>query len=135
MGWRYLMYTIGAITLGVFILRFVVFRFQESPKFYCFRGRDDKAVEVLQYVAKYNGRECSVTLDTFDALTNDFSLTNSDRDLLGAGAKQKSSSVWKQLKIELLRYSLLFKDWYATRLILLIWLVGRTLLHFVDRQG
>lgn len=31
-GWRYLMFTLGAITFA-FFARFVLFRFQESPKF------------------------------------------------------------------------------------------------------
>jgi hypothetical protein len=33
MGHRYLLYTLRAITLSVFFVRFVVFRFQDSPKF------------------------------------------------------------------------------------------------------
>ena len=39
MGYRYLLYTLGAITLFVFFLRFVVFRFQESPNTFCIGGR------------------------------------------------------------------------------------------------
>lgn len=31
-GWRYSMFTLGAITLGVFLLRFVVFHFQSVPR-------------------------------------------------------------------------------------------------------
>ncbi|RYC77533.1 hypothetical protein BFJ63_vAg19593, partial [Fusarium oxysporum f. sp. narcissi] len=39
MGWRYLLFTIGGITLAVFILRFFVFNFRETPKYLIYRGR------------------------------------------------------------------------------------------------
>ena len=64
-GWRYLLFTFGAITIFIFILRFVIFRFQESPKFLIYRGQDEKAIKVLQYIAKYNKMECHLTLETF----------------------------------------------------------------------
>jgi hypothetical protein len=41
-GWRYLMFTLGGITLLVFALRFVVFKFQESPKFLIGKGKTRK---------------------------------------------------------------------------------------------
>ncbi|TKX22375.1 MFS transporter-like protein 99 [Elsinoe australis] len=122
MGWRYLMFTLGALTLFVFFLRFVVFRFKESPKFLLYRGKDAKAVEVLEYIAKFNKRSCGVTLAHFESLTNDHSSTASGTELLGTGAKQLSLSLGAKLKLELYRYALLFKGWQMTRLTILVWL-------------
>ncbi|KAK5691179.1 hypothetical protein LTR97_011831 [Elasticomyces elasticus] len=122
MGWRYLMFTLGAITLGVFLLRFVVFNFKESPKFLVYRGYDDKALEVLQHIAKTNKRPCGVTREDFDALTSDQYSTVSRTDLLGAGKAQLQTSAKEKIMIELSRYKMLFNGWQMTRLTILVWL-------------
>lgn len=54
MGWRYLMIILGAITLTIFFVRFVVFRFQESPKYLLGKGREQEAIDVLHRIAKFN---------------------------------------------------------------------------------
>lgn len=69
MGWRYLLFTLGAITLAVFCLRFLVFNFRESPKFLIYQGQDEKAIRVVQHIAKTNGVECRLSLATFEALS------------------------------------------------------------------
>lgn len=122
MGWRYLMFTLGAITLAVFILRFVVFRFQESPKFLVYRGHDDKAIKSLQHIAKVNKRQCGVTLADFEALTNEETSLHSATELLGAGKAQLQTSWKDKILIEFSRYKLLFQGWAMTRLTVLVWL-------------
>ena len=125
MGWRYTLFTLGAITLLAFFLRFIVFRFQESPKYLLYRGRDDKAVQVLHNVAKFNGRESAITIDIFNALTDeDASMRSreSGRPILGAGANQVKSSLSHKVKLELSRYKLLFANATMTRLTILVWI-------------
>ena len=46
--------TIGGLCLALFIARFVVFNFKETPKFLVMKGRDQEAIDVVQYVAKFN---------------------------------------------------------------------------------
>jgi MFS family permease len=46
-GWRYLVFTLGGITLFVFVLRFAIFTFQESPKFLFGKGKDGEALKIL----------------------------------------------------------------------------------------
>jgi hypothetical protein len=123
MGWRYLMFTLGAMTLFIFFLRFVVFNFKESPKFLVYRGKDAKAIEVLQHVAKVNKRECGVTLQDFEALTAGHESTRSGTELFGTGDKQRSLPLTKKLMLEVKRYGLLFKGWQMARLTLLVWLI------------
>ena len=77
MGWRYTLLCLGGICIFIFFLRFVVFRFRESPKFLLYRGRDAKAVEVLHQIAKFNGRESTVTLQVFEALNDEAGSTGS----------------------------------------------------------
>ena len=111
--------------MAIFFLRFVVFHFQESPKFLLYRGRDAKAVEVLQKIAKFNGRESSITLQSFEALsTDETSIASPDTNtaIIGGGAKQLKQSWGTQFKIEMQRYKLLFGNFTMTRLTLLVWI-------------
>lgn len=55
-GWRYTFYTLGAITLAMWIARFFLFNLPESPKFLISKGRDAEAIAVLKEVAIRNGR-------------------------------------------------------------------------------
>lgn len=57
LGWRYLNYTMGATTLGMFLSRFVLFHLFESPKFYLSKGRQTDAVLVVRAMAYVNGRK------------------------------------------------------------------------------
>jgi len=69
MGWRYTMFTLGCITLLIFILRFVVFTFRESPKYLLSKGFDAHALDVLYSIAKFNkGPPPRLDLEDFQAL-------------------------------------------------------------------
>jgi MFS family permease len=125
-GWRYLLFTLGAITMLVFFLRFVVFRFQESPKYLLYRGMDQKAVKVLQHIARYNDTTTSVTLETFSAMSGDDSSTgslSSNKPILAAGAWRATATFSEKFKMELERYKLLFKNATIARLTILIWII------------
>jgi MFS family permease len=122
MGWRYLLFTLGGITLLVFFLRFVIFRFQESPKFLLYRGNDEKAIEVLHNVAKYNKRTCTLTLEDLQALERDFDSVHSSRPMLGGGAQQLKTTWLQKLRLEGDRFKILFSNVQMTRLTLLVWL-------------
>ncbi|MCJ1394821.1 hypothetical protein MMC18_007701 [Xylographa bjoerkii] len=124
MGWRYSLFTLGAITLAAFLLRFVVFRFQESPKFLLYRGRDADAVKVLHHIAKFNGQQSEITLEMFNALTEDYASMHggSDSPVLGAGEKQTTSSFGSKVKLEFVRYKMLFANFTIARLTILVWI-------------
>ena len=125
MGWRYLLYTLGAITLAVFFLRFCVFRFQESPKFLVYRGRDDKAIQVLERIAKINSIKCGVTLEQFQALSEEHDAIASEmsrKPTLGGGSQQRKSTPKQKLMLELDRYKMLFATFQMARLTILVWL-------------
>ncbi|KII84380.1 hypothetical protein PLICRDRAFT_117909 [Plicaturopsis crispa FD-325 SS-3] len=67
MGWRY---TIGGITFLMFIMRFVIFDVQESPKYLIAKGRDEDAINVLEHMAKKNGRTITLTLAKLQAVSH-----------------------------------------------------------------
>ncbi|RKL04605.1 hypothetical protein BFJ68_g11000 [Fusarium oxysporum] len=125
MGWRYLLFTIGGITLAVFILRFFVFNFRETPKYLIYRGRDSQAIETLQHMANVNKKQCGLTLELFDSLQADDSSLgsgNSATPALGAGTKQLNMAWSQKAKLELSRYKMLFSSPKMTRLTVLVWL-------------
>ncbi len=62
-GWRYCWYVNSGIVLGAALLRLVVLKLGETPKFLVSTGRDEEAFEAIMRVAKENNRECSLTLD------------------------------------------------------------------------
>ncbi|KAI0667723.1 MFS general substrate transporter [Trametes maxima] len=72
-GWRYFLYTNGAIMMVLFAVRFFVFDMYESPKFLMGRGRDAEAVAVVHDVARYNGRESKLTLAMLQEVDRRFS--------------------------------------------------------------
>ena len=122
MGWRYLIYTLGGLTLVVFFLRSVLFRFQESPKFLLHRGQDVKAIAVLQNVAKYNGTACSLTLDQFEDVEREHTNMHTEASASGEEVKQHKDTWIQNAQQELSRFKILFSNPQTTRLTVLVWL-------------
>jgi hypothetical protein len=54
MGWRYEVIVLGSMTLLIFVLRYFVFTFHESPKFLLGKGKEQEAIDVLHAIAKFN---------------------------------------------------------------------------------
>ncbi|KAF3760893.1 MFS general substrate transporter [Cryphonectria parasitica EP155] len=115
MGWRYLLFTLGGITLAVFCLRFFVFRFRESPKFLIYQGQDEEAIRVVQHIARTNGHECRLSLAAFEALKSGSS------SFVGSGSSDDRPTS-KKVMGGMERYRMLFSSVGMTRLTILVWL-------------
>ncbi|KAJ3719618.1 MFS general substrate transporter [Lentinula guzmanii] len=63
MGWRYLLFTLGGLTLLLWGIRFFVFKLFESPRFLVGIGKDAEAVEVIRKIAEYNSKTSDLTVD------------------------------------------------------------------------
>ncbi|KAI8992844.1 MFS general substrate transporter [Trametes punicea] len=70
MGWRYLLFTLGGMTLILWGIRFFVFPLYESPRYLVGRGRDAEAVDVVHQIARYNGRSCDLSVEDLVAAGN-----------------------------------------------------------------
>ncbi|KAH8835122.1 MFS general substrate transporter [Flagelloscypha sp. PMI_526] len=79
MGWRYTFYTLGGVTLLMWVARFVVFDLQESSKYLVAKGRDREAIQSLKHIAKKNGRTVTLSVESLQSIGDDKSLwwTNS----------------------------------------------------------
>jgi MFS family permease len=87
MGWRYLLYTNGAITLVAFFARFFFFHLHESPKYLIGKGRYQEAVNTLNAVAKYNGTTQPVTVEDFERIERELGSPTDDHE----GLKRKTA--------------------------------------------
>ncbi|KAJ7229966.1 MFS general substrate transporter [Mycena pura] len=67
-GWRYTFYVLGGVTAVMWILRYVVFDLQESCKYLVAKGRDKEAIEVLEHIARKNGKTMTLTLESLRAV-------------------------------------------------------------------
>jgi hypothetical protein len=68
-GRRYTILTIAFITAFIFLARFAVFKFRESPKFLLSTGHDAHALDVLYAIAVFNGTALpALSLEDFQAL-------------------------------------------------------------------
>lgn len=105
------------MTLLVFILRSVIFRFQESPKFLLYRGKDAQAIEVLEHIALYNKVTCSLTLEQLQAVEIEHN------SLLGNDRLKREMPTWSEsFQTELARFKILFSSPQMIRLTTLVWL-------------
>ncbi|KAK7425080.1 hypothetical protein QQZ08_008357 [Neonectria magnoliae] len=86
MGWRYLMITLGAIAIAFGLFRILLFKIPESPRYLICEGRDDEAVEAVKYIARYNGREETLTLDMLQATDRHCSGANGSIEKPGSEA-------------------------------------------------
>ncbi|OXV10085.1 hypothetical protein Egran_02153 [Elaphomyces granulatus] len=68
MGWRYLVFTLGCLTLLMFACRFFLFHLHESPKFLLSRGRQEDAVATVHAIASKNGAKTWLTVDILNKI-------------------------------------------------------------------
>jgi len=109
MGWRYLLFSVASITLGVFIIRFFIFPFHESPKFFISKGNDQGAVEVVNKIAAFNKRPCDLTVKSLYEQCKETPVT-------------EAKGFSKRLVSELSRLKLLFGSWRIARITILVWI-------------
>jgi hypothetical protein len=70
-GWRYLVYTMGAITFSMFLARFALYHLFESPKFLLSRGRQAEAVAVVHGIAYKNKTTTWLTEEILNEIGGD----------------------------------------------------------------
>lgn len=66
-GWRYALFTGGALVLVMSVMRVTVIRLRETPKYLLCMGKDAEVVETFQYLATKYNRPCSLTIQKLEA--------------------------------------------------------------------
>ena len=65
MGWRYLYIILGGMCLVMALVRALVLRSRESPRWLISCGRIDEAATVINQISATNGSDYSVTVEQF----------------------------------------------------------------------
>ncbi|KAK7046985.1 putative MFS-type transporter PB1E7.08c, partial [Favolaschia claudopus] len=66
-GWRYFLYTMGGLTILLWVIRFLAFDLGESPKYLIGTGRDEEAVAAIHKIAEYNGKTSGLSVEDLKA--------------------------------------------------------------------
>lgn len=104
---RYLMITLGAIAIAFGLIRIFCFKMPESPRYLLFKGRDAEAVEAVNYIARYNGKPETLTLDMLEAI--DARITGSPASMMESPTLTSKVSATGMSHIQIIKES--FKDY------------------------
>ncbi|KAI1859505.1 uncharacterized protein JN550_012023 [Neoarthrinium moseri] len=94
MGWRYMMLTLGALALAFGLIRIFTFKMPESPRYLLSKGRDAEAVEAVNYIARYNKKPETLTLDMLEAIDAQVALGSDDAS---RHEKKKTGLTYKEI--------------------------------------
>lgn len=67
-GWRYTFYTLGGFVLILSILRLLVIRLRESPKWLLSQNRDDEVVKIIDEIALAAGKTNPLSLEQLKSI-------------------------------------------------------------------
>jgi MFS family permease len=67
-GWRYTFYTLGSFVFVLSLLRILVIRLKESPKWLLSQNRDGEVVKIIQEIAQAAGKESPLTLEQLESI-------------------------------------------------------------------
>ena len=126
MGWRYLIFALGGLTLLLWSVRFFVFRFYESPRYLIGKGRDEEAVEVIHKIARFNGKadQCTLTVEDLRKAVQEVSGEYVTPGAEAIGAKKKKGLLSSSSQLSGEHIKALFatsKMAWSTSLLILIW--------------
>lgn len=120
MGWRYVMYTAGALVLAMSLARIIVVRLKETPKYLLGMREEAQLVANLQELAAKYNRPCSLTLEQLEACgtirssgtAKRFSFKETSQHISGLFATKKlalsTSMVWMSWTLIGLVYPLFY---------------------------
>ncbi|PPQ82780.1 hypothetical protein CVT25_009275 [Psilocybe cyanescens] len=123
MGWRYLLFLLGGITLLLWGARFFLFDLAESPRYLIGKGRDAEAVSIIHRIAAYNRTTSSLTVEQLTSI-GAYSDEKNEKSTSGGGGGGKVWSLTRTSDFTLDHVKSLFrtrKTAYSTSLLISVW--------------
>lgn len=101
------MITLGALAIGFAVIRIFIFKMPESPRYLLSKGRDAEAVESVNYIARFNGKPETLTVDLLKEIDAALGIANaldaeatkglSHRDIIKENLKDYKGVNYKSL--------------------------------------
>ena len=136
MGWRYLLFMLGGITLIMWCLRFFFFDLVESPRYLIGKGKDEEAVAVIHKIAAYNSTTSSLTVEHLKRIgsMNDRNVGTGDKGILSKTSNFTAEHIKALFATKTMAYStsLLISIWgMSTSIHVLLLSVAETTLGII----
>jgi MFS family permease len=128
MGWRYLLFCLGGLTLFLWGLRFFVFTLLESPRYLIGKGDDEAAVNIVHQLAKMNGTTTELTVDKLRKVAAPFQVREEEeeQDVSTSGLVQRKKVLSESSYLTVRHVKALFstpKMAWSTSLLMTLWAV------------
>lgn len=121
MGWRYEVIILGCMTLAIFFLRVIVFKFYETPKFLLSVGKEAEAIEVLHKIAKFNKAPApTLTLEHLAAVDEGASQASAVTEVGKLTKAQRAKKALKAMKRGVTNLKALFSNKLHTFIFVLL---------------
>ncbi|RAL03261.1 Clavaminate synthase-like protein [Aspergillus ibericus CBS 121593] len=88
MGWRYTLITLGALSLAFTCIRWFIFKLPETPRYLLSQGKDQAAVDAVNYVARENSKPEPLTIGMFQEIDARLGITSCESNGPGLTTKQ-----------------------------------------------
>ncbi|KAJ5585237.1 uncharacterized protein N7459_005037 [Penicillium hispanicum] len=125
MGWRYTMITLGGLALAFTFIRIFLFKLPETPRYLLSQGKDQEAVDAVNYVARQNEKPEPLTIGMLREIDIPVGTTPSeDGPATRLSTKEIISENMQAFRGE--HYRALFATSKLTRQTLIIWAVWLT---------
>lgn len=123
---RYTLISLGALSLAFTVIRIFIFKLPETPRYLLSKGKDQAAVDSVNYVARQNGKPEPLTIGMFQEIDARLGTTNeSNMSAQGPGLSTKEIIKENMKDFRSTHYQALFatrKLGIHTGIIWLIWL-------------
>ncbi|PYH87785.1 Clavaminate synthase-like protein [Aspergillus ellipticus CBS 707.79] len=127
MGWRYTLITLGALSLAFTCIRVFLFKLPETPRYLLSKGRDQAAVDAVNYVARENGRPEPLTIGMFHEIDARLGLAPADAPAEKTGLSTKEILKENMKDFQSTHYQALFATRKLAMHTAMIWFIWLTI--------
>lgn len=123
---RYTLITLGGMSLVFTLIRLLAFKLPETPRYLLSQGRDQDAVEAVNYVARQNGRPEPLTIGMLREIDTRLGTTPSE-DGAHARISTKDTIAENMRAFKGKHYRALFATSKLSRHTMIIWVIWLTI--------
>jgi hypothetical protein len=117
--------TLGALSLAFTFIRIFVFRLPETPRYLLSQGKDQAAVDAVNYVARQNGKEEPLTIGMLRDIDYRLGTASPEREATGLSTTEIIRENFKDFLGS--HYRALFATRQLSRHTILVWVIWLTI--------